>query len=174
MPKGMCAVEGCERTAIARSLCKAHYERARRTGEPGAATVATPNNPRTRPLCTVEGCSELHKTNGYCALHYQRWRKWGDPLTVGYLTGGAHQNWKGDDITYIGAHHRVERARGAAVDHRCVHCDALAVDWAYDHLDPNELRCEARGYPYSADPMHYMPLCQSCHNTFDRLERPMS
>jgi hypothetical protein len=68
-------------------------------------------------------------------------------------------------ITYCTAHYRVKKLRGAASTHPCTHCGKVAKHWAYDHADPHELTSD-RG-PYSPDPSHYLPLCQSCHKKFD-------
>lgn len=53
-----------------------------------------------------------------------------------------------------------------ARNHPCEHCGDRAKDWAYDHMDPNEMHSEVG--PYSLDPSHYIALCNSCHTKFDK------
>lgn len=73
------------------------------------------------------------------------------------------------ELTYESAHRRVKNARGKASENPCSEgCGRPAVDWAYNHKDPDERigrtgpnnRTEA---PYSVDPSYYDPLCRSCH-----------
>lgn len=49
-PKPHCALEGCNRPALARGLCQVHYQRQRRTGRPGAPEIS----PRTGDCVRVE------------------------------------------------------------------------------------------------------------------------
>lgn len=78
--------------------------------------------------------------------------------------GPNHPGWKGDELTYSGAHMRVRRDLGSARAFTC-RCGAQAKQWAYDHADPNEL--QSSGGAYSADPAHYSPMCVSCHKKAD-------
>lgn len=170
MAKSTCSVDGCERLTLAKGLCKAHYERNRRTGSPGAVTIRPPVVPSRVPRlgCLIEGCEWPHKSFGYCNLHYQRLYRHGDPLALMFTVGPDHPQWKGDALSYIGAHHRVWRLRGLASNYECEHCGRKADHWAYDHSDPDALVSNDGMYPYSSDPTRYLPLCQSCHVRFDR------
>jgi hypothetical protein len=128
--------------------------------------------------CSVAGCQKPLKAKGFCAMHHERQRV-GRPLDHqrALQTGSAGPTWKGDDISYAAAHYRVRRLRGRAADHPCGRCDNLAVDWAYDHLDPNERRQQDRrdaNIPYSLDPYHYLALCRSCHTTLDHQQESPS
>ena len=56
----------------------------------------------------------------------------------------------------------------------------MAEDWAYDHEDPDEKSDVIQSHgtwrrvPFSLDPTHYLPMCRSCHRSFDwrRNSRP--
>lgn len=162
-----CNVEDCDRPHYGFGYCRMHYRRWRGTGAPGPAESLR----RPDRGCMVDGCDDKHKAKGYCQIHFDRWYKHGDPLLVlppngGSLKADENPNWQGTRITYIAAHQRVIRLNGPAADHTCRHCGAKAAHWAYDHGDPEALTDE-RGYPYSTDPSHYMPLCGSCHKRFD-------
>lgn len=127
--------------------------------------------------CTVEGCGKKHWGRGYCRTHHGRWYTHGDPTMVlrpRRASGADHHRWKGNDITSSGAHRRVYRARGKASEYNCTSCGSQAVDWAYDHLDPNE-KSEVQDHggrrsvliPYSTDVNRYQPMCRKCHFAFD-------
>lgn len=71
------------------------------------------------------------------------------------------------DIGYEAAHRRVYRIHGRAIEHPCFYCGLPALQWAYDHDDPDEM-VNKRGNRYSANPEHYKPLCFNCHSYLDR------
>lgn len=73
-----------------------------------------------------------------------------------------------NEITYIGAHMRVWRAKGKAVNYRCVKCAGPASEWAYTHDDPcpNE-QVSPQGYKYSGDIERYVTMCHPCHVRYD-------
>ena len=81
----------------------------------------------------------------------------------------AREKAKHESAGYMTVHQRLRRERGAASDYPCSHCDAPALDWAYDHTDPNERPSESG--PFSVDPERYKPLCRSCHQKLDATHR---
>jgi hypothetical protein len=113
--------------------------------------------PKTREVtpCLADGCDSPSVARKYCNKHYRRFKTHGDPLIGATKEPG-----------YDGVHHRLRANRGNADTHTCEFCGFPAVDWAYDHDDPEELTDE-RGRVFSRDPEHYMPLCRICHRTFD-------
>lgn len=117
-------------------------------------------------ICSIDGCGKPARTRGWCNTHHMRWYRHGDPLRVSDQRGESNHRWSGRTITYFGAHNRTKRVRGPASDHQCG-CGATAREWAYDHADPDELTNEL-GHAYSADPSHYLPMCNPCHQAFDR------
>lgn len=66
---------------------------------------------------------------------------------------------------YSTSHAHVAATRGPAREHAC-RCGRPARQWAYDHLDENELH-SPEGWPYSTDVAHYEALCVPCHKTED-------
>jgi hypothetical protein len=66
----LCDIEGCEKVAVARALCRTHYSRWKRTGDATTARAKLPNH--FYETCTVEGCDKPHFTKGLCEMH--RWR----------------------------------------------------------------------------------------------------
>jgi hypothetical protein len=120
--------------------------------------------------CSVGGCERSGYAKGFCRMHYRRSRE--SPGGVGpveLLLGG-------DDITYDAIHLRVRVRRGRAREHPCAHCGDPAVQWAYDHRDPNE-RFGPKNrslVAYSLDIDRYIPLCVPCHNRFDVQHRKRS
>jgi hypothetical protein len=72
-----CTEEGCTEPATAKGLCKAHYMRAWRHGDPALGVQR-----QRRTGCTVDGCDRPHRAHGYCDTHYRRWQVHGDPGPV--------------------------------------------------------------------------------------------
>lgn len=82
--------------------------------------------------------------------------------------------FKGDRITYDGAHNRVKAIKGSASRHPCARCGNPAEQWAYSHADVAQQQMNdgrEKGRPYSANTDHYMPLCRSCHIGFNNSRR---
>lgn len=139
--------------------------------------------PRMKKKCSVEECTEHSRSKGYCNRHYQKWRTYGNPRASKpreYQSGPLAPNWRGDDISYYGAHYRVVTQRGKASELPCSDCGLPATEWSYDGLDPTEKVGEvqwgagAKGVNsgvslmrYSINPVHYVPRCRECHRAFD-------
>ena len=158
-----CKIEGCDRQGpLSRGMCRTHYMRWWSRGDAGGGAIGVYG----RTECQVPECDRAHFTHGYCALHYKRWKANGDPLVIGNV-GEAHHLWAGSDVGYSGLHDRLRRTRGPASVHACQHCAGKADDWAYDHADLDECHDGPSGLVYSADLDHYIPLCKSCHKSFD-------
>ena len=86
------------------------------------------------------------------------------------LSGVRSPTWKGNKITYGGAHQRVRKSRGHSP--YCEHCGHAGAHWALDHERCAQPLESAMG-PYSPDPDDYIRLCVSCHKQMDlsRLSR---
>lgn len=77
--KRTCDVPGCGRGHYSKGYCSPHYQRWRKSGDPGPAGVmliSVVNGPRA---CSVEGCDRPYLARSYCSPHWQRWKKTGDP-----------------------------------------------------------------------------------------------
>lgn len=173
MPDRTCTVDGCDRKHLARGYCMTHYHRMREHG----SVELPPRRPRPKIIrqCKIDDCQKQARSLGLCEMHYTRLTRTGDPLTTKTQARGkgpANHNWVGDRVSYIGAHCRVKRERGSARRHACTDCGGPAVEWSYNHADPNELHDADRNCTYSASIEFYEPRCKSCHNRFDqRTER---
>jgi hypothetical protein len=66
-----CKIEGCDRPHEALELCKIHYTRYLRNGDP---TIIR------HSCCSVSGCNNPHEALTLCKYHYNQWYKHGDPL----------------------------------------------------------------------------------------------
>ena len=80
MGSNSCSIEECERLVFARDLCRAHWYRDQRYGDP---LGGRPVHRTETPECSVEGCTSPHYAGGWCSRHWQRNRKYGDPLGGG-------------------------------------------------------------------------------------------
>jgi hypothetical protein len=86
-------MDGCENVAVARQLCRKHYTRWKRTGDP---TTARPKLPKgTHVTCTVDGCEKPHVTKGLCEMHRWRVRHEGSPGAAAPRQGRAPRAEKG-------------------------------------------------------------------------------
>ena len=158
-----CGVDGCEdmATSFRGRMCWTHYQRQRK----GKALHQPP--PRNTLPCVVEGCTAKVQARGMCYTHWSRWRRHGSPTVVMPPSGPPIQ----EEVGYSGAHDRVARVKGRAKDHECVDCGAPALEWSYNHDDPDERmttrpRCPYP-VPYSMDPEHYSARCGTCHRLHD-------
>lgn len=87
-----CSAGGCERVAIKRGLCSAHYQRQRRTEFGPCAIDGCTKKSKARGLCprhydldlangatcAIDGCPEAPRAVGLCSMHYARWNNTGD------------------------------------------------------------------------------------------------
>lgn len=109
--------------------------------------------------CEAGQCGNRTVGQGLCNMHYKRAKRAANPRARKYRQRGD---------SYASAHNKVKRLHGPARIHECEKCGEPALDWAYDHGDPNELY-DSRGCPYSLNPERYMPLCRQCHCIFDQI-----
>lgn len=70
MPERTCDVPGCDRPHRSKGFCASHYNRWRKTGDPGSAAVRQWG----RAACNVDGCERQHYGRGYCHMHFERVR----------------------------------------------------------------------------------------------------
>jgi hypothetical protein len=85
MSKPTCSLDGCSQPVIARGMCRRHYARWYKTGDPGP--VGLKRLPDHAP-CSVDGCDKPNCANGLCEMHRWRMRAKGDPGPVGHLHRG--------------------------------------------------------------------------------------
>ncbi len=88
-----------------------------------------------------------------------------------HQSGHANHMWKGELVSYDGAHERVRAERGSARGHSCVDCGEPAVDWSYVGGAEDEQVDTETGCAYSPTPAHYAARCRPCHWRFDRRGR---
>ena len=173
-PEGPCEVETCDepRRSPYAKWCESHYYRVRRTGELRPEVPLRVKQFGPRP-CSAPDCTTVIPNGTYCHKHYARNYRHGDPTVVNKaepMFGPDNPSWRGDDVSYLGAHLRVVRLRGPASAHPCVDCGGPAEDWSYTHGSPNERIQEggvADGLAYSPDPDDYRARCRSDHRRYD-------
>lgn len=74
-----CSVDGCNAGgSMVRGLCKMHYARLRRHGDPGEAKKQHAVSWAGK-TCEVIECDKQVFSKGYCTAHYKRWYRYGSP-----------------------------------------------------------------------------------------------
>lgn len=145
-----CSVDQCEGKHYAKGYCRKHWTRNHQTGSP---------LPKKKPDCD---CGLPAMSRGMCKKHYQLW--WHANRVIRPVDPTAN-NYKGDSISYEGAHYRVVGARGRARIYLCTECQQPAKDWALKH-DADKVT-DNKGRMYSLDVMDYQPMCGDCHSAYD-------
>ena len=79
-------------------------------------------------------------------------------LKKGHRTAGAKANWKGDKVSYSGAHHWIALHRGSP--HYCEHCKKSNLR----HRQYNWANISGE---YKRDLNDYIRLCVECHRKYD-------
>jgi hypothetical protein len=106
----------------------------------------------------MEGVRRAHREGKFSYDHFRE------------LRGETASQWKGDDISYRGAHSRIARNRGKADQYQCVDCDDQAVQWSFNRAAAEVVKVSPAGMPYSPNPADYEPRCCRCHLAVDNAE----
>lgn len=138
MNQSTCSIDGCEKARTARGWCPMHYQRWRKSGDPGTAEQVNASAYRGR-ACSVPGCDRTTKAKALCALHYRRFESTGSTGPVGTLRtpnvgdcsveGCAEPMRK---LTYCAGHYTMLHRYGEIREHhykwaertRCLECGA--------------------------------------------------
>lgn len=159
----VCTVEDCNRKPVGNGLCKMHWKRNNRYGDP----LGKSDFKQIKRDCQVPGCARPYHANGYCSSHEYKNARYGDPLHEGI---GSHTGrHRMEAPSYSGMHKRIFYDRGSASQFKCVDCGGRAQEWSYDGSDPNELMELVRGslLAYSTDQSFYSARCVRCHRKKD-------
>jgi 5-methylcytosine-specific restriction endonuclease McrA len=73
-----CSVNECDRPMRTRSMCRRHYKRWLRHGDPLAGASFREHDRSV--TCQVQECDRPTHSTGLCKRHYLRWHRHGDPL----------------------------------------------------------------------------------------------
>ena len=160
-----CRIDGCERPSQGRGLCKMHWSRWKKHGDP--LKSLHPSEYNIKQNCTVDGCTRPYHTKGYCSYHGYRVRKYGNPLAQG--SGRNTGRSRMETPSYSGMHKRLFYDRGKASQFKCADCGRQAEEWSYSGGDKNEQWDKVRGswVAYSTDQSLYAPRCKRCHRKRD-------
>ena len=91
-----CSVAGCERQAVTRGWCHAHYQRWARTGD---VLAERPIGRQVNAQCAIAGCPRDAIARQLCRTHYRRVRTYGDarpdvPVRVVAGEGFIHNGYR--------------------------------------------------------------------------------
>lgn len=161
--KNICPVENCGRPSAGWGMCKKHWKRWKKYGDP----LGSSDYKQVKRKCSVDGCERPYHSHGYCGRHGYYAKKYGDPLAegVGQYTGRHRM----EVPSYAGIHKRIFYDRGRAKAHQCVDCSRRADEWSYDGGAPDEIWEKVRGVflAYTTDQSFYSPRCKRCHRAKD-------
>jgi hypothetical protein len=73
----ICVVSNCDRPAVSKNMCPAHYERARRGVTELEAPIAAYRPKNHAVPCAVDGCDRRAETKEYCESHYKQVKNYG-------------------------------------------------------------------------------------------------
>lgn len=73
----ICKIDSCGSVTIAKKLCRKHYQRLLKHGDPNYKRITK----KGKAKCAVEGCDLLVQCSDYCNAHYQRVRRGKDTST---------------------------------------------------------------------------------------------
>lgn len=177
----MCSIPECGKKALARKLCKSHYEKWRTYGSPLAGRTY-----KQRSACQAEGCSSRTYRWGLCGPHFaarnaelkppkQRKPRAAEtkprrPKGTGYLRsdgylqlGGKHGHPLADGRGIVYVHRMVLHDKIGSGWHPCHWCGAV-VAWrkgiAADALIADHLDFD----PSNNDPANLVASCNLCNS----------
>jgi hypothetical protein len=84
-----CTMGDCSEPVYAKGLCRKHYERNRKHGDP--LYVGKPGPAAHQ--CDIPDCGEPCVGGGLCRKHYMRLRRNGDPLATKRVIGDDEARW---------------------------------------------------------------------------------
>ena len=67
----ICVAENCDRPALAKCLCNAHYLRMKK----GYETTTSIRRQEKGRTCSIDKCDKKHYGNGYCVSHWKIWNR---------------------------------------------------------------------------------------------------
>lgn len=79
-PATPCLIDGCQKPARTRKMCRMHYGRWLRHGDTSYTGTRAPAGSQRGVHCGVEGCEAPSRSLGFCNRHYAKFRETGDSL----------------------------------------------------------------------------------------------
>lgn len=165
-----CIEPGCDRSAVAQSLCRLHYERGRKSGK---VVIVKPQIGRR--ICRIDGCEKFVRAHSLCGMHNTRLLKNGDPLKVrkiaknpdGALCLVEGCGGKIKALGYCNKHYLRYKNHGDPLGGAAF----VLVNKAIDHSDGTRTCAECRMRKVLVDDFHvdkngslgHRARCKKCH-----------
>jgi len=174
MNTNACSNEGCNENVLCKNVCKSCYHKAYY-----AKNIRKPKAIKVIHQCLFDDCGNDARVKGFCLTHYYKTSR-NIRVSMVKVFSPSDMEVSTADVTYMGAHKRLENYRGLAALYECP-CGKPAEQWAHNHSDNENTRQELKKnyqgnlvlMDYSLSIWDYMALCRSCHTKLDRFNQPL-
>jgi len=121
--KKECKIDGCETDYYAKNLCRKHYARNLRTGDPHLKI-------KEQRICNEPGCARIALCKALCCFHYKRKRRGIASDRPFGNKGELNPRWRGGTSGYKN-HHQMKKIRLFILemsDNTCYFCGGFATE----------------------------------------------
>lgn len=182
-----CSVEGCDRQARAKGMCRKHYMSFYRTGDP----ISKKPKYSDEDICSVNGCNKKTVVKGMCRSHYnsrsEAGKKANERLKVkGIFVEAAkkyRESQKGKENiakynkSKEGRDNNVKSQQKRRARKRGVEVESVAPKDIYErdnwtcYLCGKEINKTSKApHPKSPSLDHVVPICKGGSHTYDNLK----
>lgn len=135
----LCSIDGCPGTIRCRGLCRDHYGRLMRWGDPLGGRRSNYNG----ELCVVAGCEKRARSLGLCQACYTQQRRRGTTARRGLVPDGSTHVDTNGYVWVMRRDHPMSTRRGFVLEHRYAMAEhlgrLLSSDETVHHINGDKL-----------------------------------